>query len=79
MKLNKFQRLVLSQAVADSGTVELTGIDKHVGWNGHHTRAALQLHHMGLGRYTPRMVPGMIEGKFEINDAGRGVLAEVKA
>ncbi len=76
MKLTKYQLLVLTQAETDGGRVELTGIDKHRGWNGHHCRAALQLAHMGLGGYAPGMVPGLVEGYFEINDVGRAVLVE---
>lgn len=74
--LTPLQLKVLAQAVADGGRVELTGTDKHAGWNGRHANAAYRAAVAGLGEYQNAVMPGVLDGYFCINDAGRAALAK---
>lgn len=77
-RLTPLQRLVLAQAEADGGRVELTGTDKHRGWTGHHANAAYRLATMGFGEYQNAVMPGVLDGYFRINEAGLDLLCDLR-
>lgn len=68
------QRKVLTQAAADGGTVALSGMDKHPGWNKRHVSAAIWLHGEGLGIF--RGGNAFEPDQFEILPAGRRALRD---
>lgn len=74
MAYTKTQLAVLRQAVADGGSVVMSGIDKHPGWNKRHVTAAIYLHSEGLGLFSGE---GPYDpARFDIWPSGRRVSSE---
>ena len=72
MKLTALEKKVLLAAVADGGEVCLSGLDKHLGANGHWENAAVRLHLKGLGTWQSTSI--IANPAFKINDKGREVV-----
>jgi len=72
-KLTSTEVKVLKQAVDDGGSVELAGIDQHVGWGKRERTAAKKLEEKKLGR-TDRIFDNQEPKWFEINEQGRKAL-----